>query len=324
MGSFEFRDIHPRLFIGTCSDRYAGWIGQIYSEGRYSDRITYREKTIGRQSFTEEVLPVESVEEFFTHFPVLEIDFTFYRTLLTEEGMPTQNHHVLEKYKNHLKSTDLVIVKVPQAVFAPRIRKGSEFVENKHYLDADLFIRSFYQPAGDILGENLAGFIFEQAYQRKEDRPSVSDMAGDLDRFFKTLPRDDRYHVEIRTAGLLKDPVLDALDKHGIGLILSHWTWLPSLEEQYSLWKERGGFSNKSLLLRLVTPRNKTYAQTYQAAHPFNRLVEGMLREDMIEDTVEIIRGVVVQGKRIYLLINNRAGGNAPLIAERIAERFQS
>jgi hypothetical protein len=238
--------------------------------------------------------------------------------------MPTQTFHVLEKYKNHLKSNDLIVVKVPQAVFAPRIRQRSEFVENRHYLDADLFIRSFYQPAGDILGENLAGFIFEQAYQRKEDRSSVSDMAGDLDRFFKALPRDDRYHVEIRTAGLLKGPVLDTLEKNRIGLILSHWTWLPSLEEQYSLWEEGGGFSNKALIIRLITPRNKTYAQTYHVAFPFDRLVEGMLREDMIEDTVEIIKGVISRGKRIYLLINNRAGGNAPFIAQRIADRFVS
>ena len=33
--NFLFRDIHPYVRIGTASDRYAGWIGQIYSEGRY-------------------------------------------------------------------------------------------------------------------------------------------------------------------------------------------------------------------------------------------------------------------------------------------------
>lgn len=28
---FKFRDLHPRVFLGTVSDRYAGWSGQIYA-----------------------------------------------------------------------------------------------------------------------------------------------------------------------------------------------------------------------------------------------------------------------------------------------------
>ena len=39
---FKFRGLHPDVFIGTASDRYAGWIGQIYSAERYGDRITRR------------------------------------------------------------------------------------------------------------------------------------------------------------------------------------------------------------------------------------------------------------------------------------------
>jgi len=35
------------------------------------------------------------VGEYFEHFPVLEIDFTFYRLLLDQEGQPTQNYHGL-------------------------------------------------------------------------------------------------------------------------------------------------------------------------------------------------------------------------------------
>jgi hypothetical protein len=30
---FFFRRIHPHILIGTASDRYAGWIGQVYSAG---------------------------------------------------------------------------------------------------------------------------------------------------------------------------------------------------------------------------------------------------------------------------------------------------
>ena len=63
--SFQFRNLQPQVFMGTASDRYAGWLGQIYSPDRYYDPITKRTKTIAGKSFIEEVLPVDSVEEYF-------------------------------------------------------------------------------------------------------------------------------------------------------------------------------------------------------------------------------------------------------------------
>ncbi len=80
--TFHFRSLHPQVFIGTASDRYAGWLGQIYSPGRYQGRITQRSKVLAGRTFVEQVLPVDSVEEYFEHFSVLEIDLSFYRPLL--------------------------------------------------------------------------------------------------------------------------------------------------------------------------------------------------------------------------------------------------
>ncbi|MCP4669318.1 MAG: DUF72 domain-containing protein, partial [Deltaproteobacteria bacterium] len=68
MEHFVFRDLHPRVFIGTASDRYAGWIGQVYSRQLYAGKISRRTKRVGGKSLVEEVLPVESVEEYFRHF----------------------------------------------------------------------------------------------------------------------------------------------------------------------------------------------------------------------------------------------------------------
>jgi hypothetical protein len=73
LDKFHFRNLNPQILIGTASDRYAGWIGQIYSQDRYQGRITKRTKIVALKSFTEEVLPVDCVEEYFEHFPVLEI-----------------------------------------------------------------------------------------------------------------------------------------------------------------------------------------------------------------------------------------------------------
>ena len=114
VNSFHFRDLHPGVCIGTASDRYAGWIGQIYSQDRY--KPVRRSKTVGEKSYTEEVLPVESVREYFENFSVLELDFTFYQLLLDKALRPTQNYHVLETYKKYLKKGDHLILKVPQII----------------------------------------------------------------------------------------------------------------------------------------------------------------------------------------------------------------
>ena len=39
----------------------------------------------------------------------------------------------------------------------------------------------------------------------------------------------------------------------------------------------------------------------------------------MIEDTVKIVNEAIKDKIRVNLIINNRAGGNAPLIAQKIA-----
>jgi len=59
-GKFKFRGLHSQILIGMASDRYAGWIAQVNSEGRYTLGIAHRTHKVGERSFVEEVLPVES------------------------------------------------------------------------------------------------------------------------------------------------------------------------------------------------------------------------------------------------------------------------
>ncbi|MBM4339511.1 MAG: DUF72 domain-containing protein [Deltaproteobacteria bacterium] len=320
---YRFRDLHPNISIGMASDRYAGWIGQVYSEGRYSKEIKHRTHKIGEKTFTEEVLPVESVEEYFEHFPILEIDFTFYRLLLDKNGKPTPNYFTLKEYQQHLKKDDQLILKVPQLIFARRIRQGGKFVENEAYLNSQIFTHQFYKPAVEILSSNLRGFMFEQEYHPKKERVEPDEMAKALDAFFNAIPKDKRYHVELRTEAYLAEPVFDVLEKHGVGLVYSHWTWLPPLSKQFSKTKGRFFNSGGDCIIRLMTPRRMSYEDSYTKAFPFNENVEGMMNPEMIDDAVEIIMKGVRQNKRMRLIINNRAGGNGPIIAQEIAEELQ-
>jgi uncharacterized protein YecE (DUF72 family) len=277
---------------------------------------------VGGKSFVEEVLPVDSVEEYFEHFGVLEIDYTFYRPLIDGGGKPTQTYHVLRTYRQYLKDGDSVILKVPQVVSAQKLRRGGAYVENDGYLNAEIFTQQFYEPAVSILGSALGGLIFEQEYQRKQDRTPVGDLAAALDGFFEAIPGDQRYHIELRTESYLSAPVFDILEKHGVGQVLSHWTWLPGLRRQFA--KSGGRFLNSGgrCVIRLMTPIGLRYEEAYAKAHPFDRIVEGMLQSGMVEDTVGLMKTGVENGVRMNIIVNNRAGGNAPIIAQKIAGSF--
>ncbi len=59
--------------------------------------------------------------EFSRHFSVLEIDFTFYKPLLNKDFQPTSNYKILQGYNKYIGENDLLILKVPQVVFARKM-----------------------------------------------------------------------------------------------------------------------------------------------------------------------------------------------------------
>ena len=67
-----------------------------------------------------------------------------------------------------------------------------------------------------------------------------------------------------------------------------------------------------------------SYEESYAKAFPFDNMVSGMLDAEMIEDTVKIVNEATKDKNQVNLIINNRAGGNAPLIAQKIADRLHS
>jgi len=150
----------------------------------------------------------------------------------------------------------------------------------------------------------------------------VVKMAYGLNIFFSQIPKDTRYHLELRTDLYLRDQIFEVLDRDGVGQVLSHWTWLPPLRKQ--LAKADGRFFNagNECVIRLLTPLGMRYEDSYLRAYPFGKLVDGILQPEMVLETVEIITGAIEKGVLANVFINNRAGGNAPMIAQEIAKKF--
>jgi uncharacterized protein YecE (DUF72 family) len=328
--AYDFREVHPNLRVGSASDRYGGWLDQIYPAERWEAEVKTRPKKIGGKTFEERVLPVASVQDYFEHFGVLELDFTYYRPLLGPDGEPSPNYRVLAEYAEQAPAEALFLLKAPQQVFTPRLRRSSggqvSWEDNPDYLNAEAYDRDFQQPALELLQDRLIGVVFEQSYQRAADSPDPKAFVGALDRFFESVPPDVQPHLEVRSPHLLTPPYFDWLADRGLGHVFSHWTWLPPIREQWEMSGSRMTASDSNVVTRLLTPLRISYADAYAKAHPFDKPVpeleafEGTRK--MILDAVALTYQAESRDAVHNLILNNRAYGNSPELGRRIAHRI--
>ena len=57
-------------------------------------------------------------------------------------------------------------------------------------------------------------------------------------------------------------------------------------------------------------------------AFPFDMMVDGMLQPEMVPETVTMMKTAIEKGMNMSIIVNNRAGGNAPLIAQELVNQF--
>ncbi len=331
--SFDFRHIHPDVYFGTASDRYAGWIGQIYSPA-WESQITSRKRTLGGRRFEERQVPIESVGEYFEHFRALELDFTFYRVLVEPDGNAGPNWFVLKHYADHAPADARFYLKAPQQVFARILRDGKGYRDNPDYLNVAMFMKGFMEPARAMLGDRLGGVICEQEYQRKADSPPVAEHVAALSAFFNAVGSwsgDDPgkelgCHLEIRSPHLLQPDYFDWLAAAGIGHVFSHWTWLPPLRDQWEMAGHRLTSARKEVVARLLTPLRVPYAKAYAAAWPFDKpipeIADSKGGQDMVMDAVALGIQALKHDSAPIILLNNRAWGSAPDLARKVAQRL--
>lgn len=327
---YDFRSVHPNVRFGTASDRYAGWLGQIYPEARYADQISSRKRNLRGTTYEERTLPVASARDYFEHFGVLELDFTFYRPLHDDEGEPTNNLFVLAKYADHAPDDAAFLLKAPQMFFARTLRRSRDgktrYVDNPDFLDAEAYVAQFHEPALDLLGDRLAGILFQQEYQRVADSPHPDENVEALDAFFGRIPNAPQAHIELRSEHLLTDAYFDWLADRELGFIFSHWTWLPAIRRQWQMCGERFTAADDTVVARLLTPRNVKYAEAYAAAYPFDQpapeLADTEQAHDMVLDATALAYQAEAQNALLNLIANNRAWGNAPELARTIAHRI--
>jgi uncharacterized protein YecE (DUF72 family) len=185
-----------KLFLGTSSWKYEGWLGQIYSGERY----------LVRGRFSVKRFEQECLAEYAETFPIVCGDFSFYQ-------FPTAASW--KKLFNQVPPPFQFAFKVPEEITLPffpglpryGIRAGQG---NPNFLSAEMMQTQFLdllRPYADRVA--LLVFEFGAAIGRAFD--GVNGFAEALSQFFASLPRTFRYAVEIRQAQFLEPEYFRAL-----------------------------------------------------------------------------------------------------------------
>ena len=292
--------LSPRIRFGTSTWTYEGWQGQVYK----------RQYTKSR--FTQECLG-EYCQYQYNNEPLFRTvgnDSTFYRP-------PTTNQ--LLRFLNQIPEDFEMCCKVWEEITIPRfashVRYGVKAGQpNPRFLDAKLFNEMVLAPYREAKFESHAGpFLFE--FQRHDLSPN--EFYSRLDGFFGHLPKDFSYAVEIRNAGLIGPDYRQVLETHGVAHVYNHWSYVPALAEQHT---RMGGFTAPFTVLRLLTPLKMSYEAAKKRAEPYTKIVEEL--PVMRRDTVDLARKAVAEGRRAYVLVNNRSEGNAPLTIQALSDRL--
>jgi uncharacterized protein YecE (DUF72 family) len=203
--------------FGTSSWKYDGWLGSIYSSGRYVTRGKHSKKKF------EDTCLAEYAET----FPTVCGDFAFYQ-FPTVEYWARLFAQVPGDFVFGLKVPEDITV----AVWPRHARYGAKAGDtNPHFLDAEAFDRSFARRLAPY-GARVGPLIFEFGTFNKATFPTPADFMARLDAFLGTLPEGFRYGVEIRNPEYLSLDYFGLLSSHNVAHVFNAWSRMPGLHEQ--------------------------------------------------------------------------------------------
>ncbi|WP_447975615.1 DUF72 domain-containing protein [Nitrospira sp. Kam-Ns4a] len=292
--------LSPLIRFGTSTWTYEGWHGQIYQRDYPNGR--FAAECLGEYcQFQYRGEPL---------FRTVGNDSTFYHP-------PTVSQ--LRRYLAQIPADFEMCFKVWEAitipVYAQQARYGAKAGQpNPRFLDATLFQDAVLAPLRE------AGFLPHTGpliFEVQRHGMAAAEFCARLDQFFSQLPTDVRYAVEIRNAGLLGPDYRAVLERHGIAHVYNHWSAMPPLVTQH---QRIGSFTAPFTVLRLLTPLGMSYEQAKKRAEPYTRIVAEL--PEMRRDTVALVRQAVSEGRRAYVLVNNRAEGNAPLTIQALVDQL--
>ncbi len=288
-----------RIRLGTSSWSFPGWTGLVYAAGN------------GKPA-TEQMLARRGLSAYARHplFRTVSLDRTFYAPLTTEE---------FARYAAQVPDGFRFIVKAPAAITDPVVRKagsGEAARDNPTFLDAAAAASAFVRPAVAGLGPKAGPLVFQFPPLGRRMLADVPRLSARIAAFMTMLPRGPLYAVEVRDPDLVMSAFAAALADSGAVPCLAVHARMPSVDLQARAFDADTSAAGP-LVVRWNLHAGRSYDDAKADYSPFNRIVE----EDLPSRTAlaRLARTAAEAGRDVYVTINNKAEGSAPLSVEHLA-----
>jgi len=287
------RRLPRELRMGTSSWSFPGWRGIVWP----SDR-----------GWTDTELAREGLAIYAQH-PLLRtvgIDRSYYGPIPA---------HELARFAHQLPHDFPAVAKVWEMITKPWVRGAP----NPRYLDRATFHDEILTAHRSAFAAHTGALILEiPAGESHHPDVFADDMGSFLAEFRGTFP----LVVEVRDRSLLTERFGRALSAAGSSLCFTFHPTMPPLREQVA-WAERHGLLESGsgpIVVRLMLPNGTTYAERRQQCMPFDHIVD--VQQAMRADVVALVARAVRAGRAVFVLVNNKAEGSAPLTIRALAEHI--
>lgn len=299
------RQLPPRLRLGGSSWSYPGWKGLVW-EGDHNESKLSRE---GLAAYAQHPL-----------FRSVCIDRSFYR------GLTAQQY---ARYAAQVPDDFRFVVKAPAAVTDATVRSenGRAVQENPVFLNAEIAIREFVEPALDGLGTKLGVLVFQLSPLPLPLLARLDEVLQRLQALLQALPSlaaapDAVVAVEVRDPEFLTPAFARVLRNSGAAFCLGLQAKMPGIDGQLPML--RAMWPGPLVCRWNLNPVNGAYG--YEAAEkryaPFDKVLDP---DPHSRDTLaRVIAATTAAGHNAFVTISNHAEGCAPLSAAALAQAVAS
>jgi len=300
-GSFDRDGLAGRLrvlaseniYIGGSSWKYEGWLGQIYTRERY----------LSRGRFSRKAFEAECLREYAETFPTVCGDFAFYQ-FPSEEFWRRLFAHVPAGFRFAFKVPEQITCKL----FPRHARYGPQAGrENEAFLDGRILQEMFLRPLLPYR-EKTPLLIFEFGAFGRRSFAGLGEFLDRLDPFLGALPPEFRYAVEIRNPEFLEKDYFSCLRGHGVAHVYNAWSKMPELRHQMAI---PDSATADFLVGRALLRHGRVYEDAVGLFSPYTEIQDP---NPEARESMRVLIGRARENKQfLFLFVNNRLEGNAPL-----------
>jgi uncharacterized protein YecE (DUF72 family) len=288
------------IYIGGSSWKYEGWLGQVYARERY----------LARGRFSKRFFETECLREYAETFSTVCGDFAFYQ-FPTEDFWSRLFRQVPPSFRFAFKVPEQITCKV----FPAHARYGAQAAKpNQAFLDAGALEKMFLRPLLPHR-QKTALLIFEFGAFSRSSFPRPAEFLDRLDPFLAGLPPEFRYAIEIRNPEFLAPDYFACLRTHRVAHVYNAWSRMPELRRQVAI---PDSATADFLVCRALLRRGRPYADAVAMFSPYTEV------KDPNPEARESMRALIGRAREnkqfLFLFVNNRLEGNAPLTILSLVE----